>query len=133
MEEKAQDRQKLLRVPTSKATGAGTLAAAGMSGDEFLKLVRQRERYDWLADKVERWSGVYSVPELMAKIRETPTMPGQRQKALVALSLNADLSARAALEELDAARFGERFELLHQIALGQWQSRYRASRGDMAE
>ncbi len=132
MEQHAHDCQamELMQVPTSTESAACILAAAGMSGDEFLQLIRERERYQWLADKVERWVGLYSVPELVSLIDTTPTMPGQRQKALVALSLTDDLSALVALEDLEMSGRTESFQILYQVALGQWRQRYRAQRID---
>lgn len=130
MEQHAHDCQvvELMQVPTSNQSTDCMLAAAGMSGDQFLHLIRERERYRWLADKVERWVGLYSVPELVALIHSRPTMPGQRQKALVALSLTEDLSALPALENIDVAGRPDGFQMLHQVALGQWRQRYRAQR-----
>ncbi len=116
-----------LPIPSSKAAAACSLGAAGMSGEDFLELIRERERYGWLADKVDRWVGLYSVPELVDLLGALPTIPGQHQKALVALSLTDDLSALAALEDFDSSGYGERFQLLHQVAIGQWRQRHRAN------
>jgi hypothetical protein len=96
-----------------------------MSSEEFLHLVRERERYQWLADKMDRWVGLYSVPELVSLLESRPVMPGQRQKALVALSLTEDYSALAALEDYDASDDPPRFQALHQIVVGQWRQRHR--------
>lgn len=116
----------MLELPSSNATAACSLAAAGMSGEEFLHLIRERERYNWLADKMDRWVGLYSVPELVSLLDSTPQMPGQRQKALVALSLTEDYSALAALEDYDSSDDLPRFQTLHQIAVGQWRQRHRS-------
>jgi hypothetical protein len=97
-----------------------------MSGDEFLHLVRERERYQWLADKMDRLVGLYSVPELVSLLDSAPTIPGQRQKALVALSLTEDFSALAALEDYDTSDELPTFQTLHQIAVGQWRQRHRS-------
>lgn len=129
MKQTAHDRQltPMLQLPSSDVTQSYSLAVAGMSGEEFLHLVRERERYHWLADKVDRWVGLYSVPELVTMLGKIPKMPGQHQKALVALSLTEDFSAIAALEELDTSERSESFQALHQIAVGQWRQRQRAS------
>lgn len=113
-------------LPSATATAQDVLAAAGMSGDKFLQLVRERERYNWLADKMSRWVGLYSVPELVSMLESAPSMPGQHQKALVALSLNDDLSALMALEDFDSSEHSDTFQLLHEIALGEWRQRYRS-------
>ncbi|MFP4597890.1 MAG: hypothetical protein ACLFVJ_06550 [Persicimonas sp.] len=123
------DPKQFLPIPSSKAAAACSMAAARMSGEHFLELIRQRERYGWLADKVDRWVGLYSVPELVDLLGALPTIPGQHQKALVALSLTDDLSALAALEGFDSSGYGERFQLLHQVAIGQWRQRHRAGAG----
>lgn len=127
MNQKAHDSQQtlMLQLPTSSATTAHSLAVTGMSGEEFLHLIRERERYNWLADKVDRWVGLYSVPELVSMLKSLPNMPGQHQKALVALSLTEDLSALAALENFDSTGYAESFQALHQIAIGQWRQRAR--------
>ncbi|QDG50726.1 hypothetical protein FIV42_08280 [Persicimonas caeni] len=129
MNQKAHDSQQtlMLQLPSSSATAAHSLAVTGMSGEEFLHLIRERERYNWLADKVDRWVGLYSVPELVEMLNSMPTMPGQRQKALVALSLTDDLSALAALESFDSSGRAESFQALHQIAIGQWRQRQRTA------
>ena len=111
---------------SATATAQHVLAAAGMSGDEFLQLVRERERYHWLADKMSRWVGLYSVPELVEMLESAPSMPGQHQKALVALSLSDDLGALMALENFDSSERSDAFQLLHEIARGQWRQRYRS-------
>ena len=127
MKQTAHDCQQtpMLQLPSSDVTAAYSLAVAGLSGEEFLHLVRERERYHWLADKVDRWVGLYSVPELVSMLDSIPKMPGQHQKALVALSLTDDYSALAALEELDTSGRTESFQALHQIAVGQWRQRQR--------
>lgn len=128
MDLKAHDRQtmEIAQLPSSQESTACMLAASGMSGDEFLHLIRERERYRWLADKVERWVGLYSVPELVSLLEEVPTLPGQHQKALVALSLTEDLSALAALEEFDSSGYADSFRMLHEVALGEWRQRHRS-------
>lgn len=121
------DGKKMIQLPSSQATSGCDLAAAGMSGEEFLALIRERERYQWLVEKVDRWVGLYSVPELVGLLNSRPTMPGQYQKALVALSLTEDLSALSALENFDPSGFEDDLTMLREIAIGEWRQRYRAN------
>jgi hypothetical protein len=116
------------QLPTSASVVPASLASAGFDGEDFLELIRARERYRWLAEKIDPWVGLYSVAELVDLLESRPQLPGQHQKALVALSLSDDLSALSALEDFDSSGYGERFELLHEVALGEWRQRWRANR-----
>lgn len=116
MSQNRQPCNQIAKVPSS-------VRASSISGDEFFRLVRARERYQWLLAKVEPWIGLYSVPELEAMVRGRPTLPGQRQKALVALSITPDLSALAALQSFDPEEYDEPFRLLYEVALGQCRMR----------
>jgi hypothetical protein len=113
------------RPPSYLASVDYVLASSAGLGDDAWVLIRERARYRWLAERVERWVGYYSVPELLEILAAPPTLPGQHSKALVALSLNEELAALAALESIDTRDRSPGFRVLHQISLGEWRWRRR--------
>lgn len=89
--------------------------------DERALLMRERARYEWLAEQITHWSWHYEVHHLIAMLRSLPSMPGQHARALVALSLHRSPDALAALQALQIAADRPDLEILREICLGAWQ------------
>lgn len=127
MERTEQNYKMTTQLPSSR-NRAALMGASDTSADNFVRLIRERERYNWLADKVDRWVGMYNVAELVALLDKPAELPGQHEKALVALSLSDDLSALAALQQFDTSHRTDSFKMLHEVCLGEWHQRNRSGR-----
>ncbi len=77
----------------------------------------QRERFDWLAGRLERWDGYYELAELEEFLHGEGRLPGQREKALVLLALSDQKRAGRILETFDPSGESASFRYLYQIAL----------------
>lgn len=91
--------------------------------DRLLERVRDQERYRWLEQKMERWVGEYSVPQLVEILGAQPTSRGQHERALVALSLSDGVRALPALEALSMEGRTASFRRLYQICVEQARRR----------
>lgn len=80
-------------------------------------LVRQRQRFNWLAERLERWVGYYEVAELERFAEGSAAWPGQHEKALVLLVLTGTPEAKAAIAELDISDAPAPYQKLYQVAL----------------
>ena len=93
------------------------------TGSDESSLVRQHQRFNWFADKLERWVGYYDVEELAEFLDGDNDWPGQREKAVVLLALTGTDEATAALRSFDAAGESESLRMLREIALDHALSR----------
>lgn len=78
---------------------------------------QQRQRFNWFAQKLERWVGYYDVDELLDFLHGNSEWPGQREKAIVLLALNGSGRALQTLRSLDLTGEDEAFRMLHEVAL----------------
>ncbi|MGM0558384.1 MAG: hypothetical protein ACQEVA_18510 [Myxococcota bacterium] len=124
------DTMELPEIVADEAAQMGTDAPQSLTdvdSDAFLERIREQERFKWLEDKMERWVGRYSVPELLDILGATPEMRGQHEKALVALALSDGTNALSALESLPVDHRPDSFKRLHAVCVE--QARRRRNRG----
>jgi hypothetical protein len=81
------------------------------------ELTRQHQRFNWFAERMQRWLDHYGIEELTAFLEEATDRRGQREKALVLLALTDDDEARRILEDFDTSAEPRDFRLLHRVAL----------------
>lgn len=81
------------------------------------ELTRQRQRFNWFAERMQRWLDHYGIKELTSFLEEATDRRGQREKALVLLALTDDEEARQILEDFDTSAEPRDFRLLHRVAL----------------
>jgi len=79
--------------------------------------IRQRQRFQWFAERLERWVGYYEVSELRRFVSGSAAWPGQREKALVLLAMTESEEAIRALRSIDLEGEEPAFEILYEIAL----------------
>ena len=87
-------------------------------------LTRERERFNWFAQRLQRWLGSSCVDQLCSfldAISESSRLV-QRKKALVLLALSGEPDAVEALEAFDPTGESEPFQLLYRVALEQVDS-----------
>ena len=125
------DTMELPEIIADEAAKMGTDAPASLTdidSDAFMERVREQERFKWLEEKMDRWVGKYSVPELLDILEATPKMRGQHEKALVALALSDGTNALSALESLPMDERPESFRRLHAVCVEEARRRLRESR-----
>ena len=76
------------------------------------RLHAQLERYDWFAGRIDR---PRSVGTCLRALRARPRRPGQRELALVELSLHGTRMARAALESWSPPEGRSRLALFYEV------------------
>jgi hypothetical protein len=114
------DTMELPEIVADEAAKLGTDAPQSLTdvdSDAFLERVREQERFKWLEEKMERWVGRYSVPELVDILGSAPEMRGQHEKALVALALSDGTNALSALEDLPMDERPDSFRRLHAVCV----------------
>jgi hypothetical protein len=79
--------------------------------------MRQRQRFEWFAERMSRWVGYYEVAELERFVSGSAAWPGQREKALVLLAMTDSEKARETLQRLDLDAEDDSFRALHEIAV----------------
>ena len=79
--------------------------------------MREWERFKWLARGLDHVGDSYHVAQLEALLHAAPHMPGQHEKVVVMLALQASPQALDVLESLDLTRYDHRFRALHGVAL----------------
>lgn len=120
------DTMELPEIVADEAAHMGTEAPRSLTevdSDVFLERVREQERFKWLEDKMERWVGKYSVPDLLDILAEDATIRGQHEKALVALALSGGSNALSALEDLAVDDRPESFKKLYTVCVEQARRR----------
>jgi hypothetical protein len=125
------DTMELPEIIADEAARLGTDAPESLTevdSDAFMERVREQERFKWLEDKMERWVGKYSVPELVDILGTSPQIRGQHEKALVALALSDGANALSALEDLPMDDRPDSFKRLHAVCLEQARRRLRENR-----
>ena len=118
---------ELPEIVADEATRLGTEPPEGLAdvdSDAFLERVREQERFKWLEEKMERWIGEYSVPELLEILESAPEMRGQHERALVALALSDGSNALSALEKLKVSHRPDSFRRLHQVCIEESRRRH---------
>lgn len=108
-------------VPTVETANSGVVHA---SDDPIVEAIRERERFQWFAARMERWIGLYNVPRLIELLDGPQEVIGQHEKALVLLGLTDDPSALVALEDYDSSHKPASFRRLHKVAIRQWRQRH---------
>lgn len=97
------------------------------SSDELPSaLLREQERFEWFADRLEPWLEYYSLDQLRDFLQSDPFRPGQRKKAMVLLALSDNPEAVEELRDFDSSDEGEGFRLLHQVSLHRAKERHGA-------
>jgi hypothetical protein len=76
------------------------------------RLCAQLERYDWFAGRID---GPRSVGACLRALHARPRRPGQRELALVELSLHGTRMARAALESWSPPEGQSRLALFYEV------------------
>lgn len=84
---------------------------------------RQRQRFEWFAERLDRWVGYYEISELKRFVSGSAAWPGQREKALVLLAKTNSDGALEALRDLDLDDEDAAFQKLHEIAVEYARSR----------
>ena len=79
--------------------------------------MRQKERFNWLAERMASRLEAHSVEELEALLDSDPVWPGQWEKAIVMLALKATPEAIFVLEHVDTAEASNSFRALHDRCL----------------
>jgi hypothetical protein len=85
--------------------------------EESVERLREQERFAWFAAQVRMMRGRYTPDYLGDLFRKVPTWPGQREKAIVLLAMDASPEALEVLRSLPVAEHGRAMERLHAIAL----------------
>lgn len=87
-----------------------------LSADQLVE-AREWERFKWLADRVEPLRTRYGLDELAQLLATPPTMPGQHEKVVVLLALDASPRALELLEGLQADEIDADLSSLVGVAL----------------
>ncbi|QDG53410.1 hypothetical protein FIV42_22490 [Persicimonas caeni] len=86
----------------------------------------QCRRFDQMAEPLETWATQWSTATLERWLNLDNLPLEEREKALVALALQATEEAGAILRAYDPAGAGQDHVLFHQVACIEWEQRHRA-------
>lgn len=85
--------------------------------DTCLERLREEERFAWFATQVRAMIGRHTPSYLAELFDRAPTWPGQREKVVVLLALDASPEALCVLAGLDVEPHGAGLQMLHQVAM----------------
>ena len=94
-------------------------------------LVRQHKRFEHLADQVDRWAERWSTDALRRRLHLAESTE-VREKALVALALQATGAARMVIDNYIPTDGDEDHDLFHQVVCVEWERRHDADTPPLA-
>lgn len=101
-------------------------AALSRVDNRVEQMLAQRERFEQMSGVLETWATKWSTRTLERWLN-TDTLPLiEREKALVALALQANDAAGAVIRAYAPRGGGEAHRLFHQVARIEWERRRRA-------
>ena len=95
------------------------------------RLVTQYERFERLADQVQRWADRWSTDALRRRLHLAESTE-VREKALVALALQATGAARMVIDNYIPRDASEDHDLFHQVVRIEWERRHDANTPPLA-
>lgn len=90
------------------------------------RTVAQRRHFDQMSAPLEVWADKWSTTTLERWLHLDHLPIEEREKALVALALQATDAAGAVIDAYDPRGAGEDHELFHQIARTEWEQRHQS-------
>jgi hypothetical protein len=90
------------------------------------QMLAQRERFEQMSDVLETWATKWSTTTLDRWLNTDALPLIEREKALVALALQASDAAGAVIRAYAPRGGGEPHKLFHQVARIEWEQRHRA-------